>query len=156
MLAEEELHSIFSKSRTTQASNNSQLLHSGYGMTQRSATTTQSSFSTINASSSNHQAGFSIFERFEAPMKRPSCNPFSKDEDFLKKLLHSQDQIELHSNKNLQARLVPCDSQVSNKSVLGGFDSISSPTSNHYVNTTAFDFSYAMSPPSNSELTLSY
>lgn len=94
MLAEQELNSIFSKHKGFSSSSASSVgasmrYHNNASsncLNTDAATQLGNSFST-NASSSktdnsvSARAGYnSIFNRLEAPLKRPSCNPFIKNE----------------------------------------------------------------------------
>ncbi len=94
MLAEEELNSIFSKHKGLSTSTNSMAssvgavmrFHSSAASNNLNANTQLTNSFSTNASSiktdnkSSNWTGYSKFDLLEAPLKRPSCNPFTKEE----------------------------------------------------------------------------
>ena len=83
ILAEEELSSIFSKSKLTPKYNiNSTCGQAGQGMQHSMYSNSTHSTNTGNSNNNIADVGFSNYGHFRAPIKRPSCNPIVKDERF--------------------------------------------------------------------------
>lgn len=90
MLAEEELNSIFSKSKK---STSNSTFNSNSGLTQWNAMASSFSTNTSNKTSDSlNQATISNFDYFEVPFERPSCNPFTKIEEFT--MINYQEETE--------------------------------------------------------------